>query len=42
MTDTLALSNPLSDLLGKDRTDFTRADLLKVVRIKGIERFTFR
>jgi glutamine synthetase len=42
MTETFALANPLCQLLGKDRGDFTRADLLKVVRTKGIERFTFR
>lgn len=42
MTETFALANPLCQLLDKDRTDFTRADLLKVVRTKGIERFTFR
>ena len=42
MSETFALANPLCQLLGKDRTDFTRADLLKVVRTKGIERFTFR
>ncbi|TVS09482.1 MAG: glutamine synthetase, partial [Planctomycetaceae bacterium] len=42
MSETFALANPLCQLLGKDRNDFTRADLLKVVRTKGIERFTFR
>ncbi len=42
MSETFALANPLCELLGKDRSDFTRADLLKVVRTKGIERFTFR
>ncbi len=42
MSDTFALANPLCQLLGKDRNDFTRADLLKVVRTKEIERFTFR
>jgi glutamine synthetase len=42
MSETFALANPLCQMLGKDRNDFTRADLLKVVRTKGIERFTFR
>lgn len=42
MTETFALANPLCELLGKNRSDFTRADLLNVVRTKGIERFTFR
>jgi len=42
MTDTLALANPLCEYLGKDRSEFTRSDLLKVVRTKNIERFTFR
>ena len=42
MTETFALANPLCELLNKDRNDFTRADLLQVVRTKGIERFTFR
>ena len=41
MVDNLALSNPLERLLQKDRNDFTRADMLKVVREHGIERFTF-
>lgn len=42
MSETFALANPLCEMLGKDRMDFTRADLLQVVRTKGIERFTFR
>ncbi len=36
-----ALSNPLSLLLDKPAADFTRADLLKVIETKGIERITF-
>ncbi len=42
MTETFALANPLEELLGKERSEFTRSDLLKVVRTKNIERFTFR
>jgi len=42
MAEVFALANPLCELLGKERTEFTRADLLKVVQTKGIERFTFR
>ena len=41
MTDSFALANPLALLLDKDRRDFTRADMLKVVRERGIERLTF-
>ena len=41
MTRALALANPLSVLLDKDRHDFTRADLLKVLEQRPIERFTF-
>ncbi len=41
MTDSFALANPLARLLDKERQDFTRADMLKVVREKGIERLTF-
>jgi glutamine synthetase len=37
----LPLSNPLCALVGKEREEFTRADLLKVVSEKRIERFTF-
>jgi len=36
-----ALSNPLSILLQKPPADFTRADLLRVIVEKGIERITF-
>ncbi len=42
MTEKYALANPLCEMLDKDRSEFTRADLLKVVRTKNIERFTFR
>jgi len=41
MTENFALANPLTLLLDKDRRDFTRADMLKVVKEKGIERLTF-
>ena len=41
MVDELALANPLGLLLDKERDDFTRADMLRVVAEKGIERFTF-
>jgi glutamine synthetase len=41
MTDHAALANPLTLILDKDRADFTRADMLKVVREQGIERLTF-
>ena len=41
MVDDLVLAHPLSLFLGKDREDFTRADLIRVVTEKGIERFTF-
>ncbi|MCK7476668.1 MAG: hypothetical protein M0C28_03240 [Candidatus Moduliflexus flocculans] len=40
-TPRYALSNPLSLLLDKPAADFTRADLLKVIESKGIERITF-
>jgi len=36
-----ALSNPLSALLDKEPKDFTRADFLKIIERKGIERITF-
>ena len=36
-----ALANPISALLGKPAADFTRADMLKVVEAKQIERVTF-
>ncbi len=36
-----ALSNPLSKMLDKNREDFTRTDLMKVILEKGIERLGF-
>ncbi|OGD22726.1 MAG: glutamine synthetase [Candidatus Aminicenantes bacterium RBG_16_63_16] len=36
-----ALANPLSRLLDKSPADFTRADFLKVIRERPIERLTF-
>lgn len=41
MTQRLSLANPLCRLLDKEREDFSRADLLQVVKEQGIERFTF-
>ncbi len=41
MTNTLALSNPLTDFLGKGHDDFVREDILKAVDRFGIKRFTF-
>ena len=41
MTDHAALANPMTRLLDKDRRDFTRADMLRVVREQAIERLTF-
>jgi glutamine synthetase len=40
-TPRYALANPLSLILDKPAPDFTRADLLKVIETKGIERVTF-
>jgi glutamine synthetase len=40
-TPRYALSNPLSLLLDKPPSDFTRADLLKVIEANKIERITF-
>jgi glutamine synthetase len=37
----LALANPISLLTDKDRAEFTRPDLLKVIKEKQIERITF-
>jgi glutamine synthetase len=37
-----ALSNPLSILLNKPREEFTREDMMRVIKEKNIERFTFR
>src|SRR4030042_1861083 len=36
-----ALANPLSALFNKPRTDFQRADFLKVIEQKKLERITF-
>ena len=41
MADRLALANPLTRLLEKERADFTRADMLRVLKEKNIERLTF-
>ena len=41
MVDNIALANPLSKMLQKERYDFTRADMLKVVSELQIEKFTF-
>ncbi len=41
MSHDYVLSNPLSKILDKDRTDFTRSDLLKVIAEKRIEKITF-
>ena len=41
MAERLALSNPLTQLLDKERSDFTRADMLRVLKEKNIERLTF-
>jgi glutamine synthetase len=37
----LALTNPLSRLIDKDRDSFTRDDLIKIIEKKQIERITF-
>ena len=36
-----ALANPISIICGKDRREFTREDLIKVIQEKNIERITF-
>ena len=36
-----ALSNPISAMLGKEREEFTREDLIKVIIEKHLERITF-
>ena len=36
-----ALSNPLSILLNKEKSDFNKEDLIKVIEEKQIERITF-
>lgn len=41
MESALALTNPLSLLLSKERSEFTREDLLKVIHVRNIERLTF-
>src|SRR5512142_2592689 len=40
-TPRYALTNPVSLLLDKPPSEFTRADLLKVVEMKPVERVTF-
>jgi glutamine synthetase len=40
-TPRYALTNPISLLLDKPAADFTRADLLRIVETKAIERITF-
>jgi len=40
-TDHFALSNPLADFLGKAPRDFERADFLKLIGNRGLERVTF-
>jgi len=40
-TPPLALANPLSVILDKPASGFTRSDILKVIETKGIERVTF-
>lgn len=37
----LALANPLTVLLNKDKRDFTRADMLRAIKHFGVERITF-
>lgn len=41
MIEQAALANPLSLMLDKDRADFTRADMLEVIRRHKIERLCF-
>ncbi len=41
MPQEYALTNPISKLLGKSRTEYTREDLIKVIEKKNIERITF-
>jgi len=41
MIEQAALANPLSLMLDKERSDFTRADMLKIIRERGIERLSF-
>ncbi len=39
--ETLALTNPLCNILEKDKNDFNRNDFLKIIEEKKIERITF-
>ena len=41
MAERFALANPLTLLLEKERHEFTRADMLRVLKEKDIERLTF-
>jgi glutamine synthetase len=41
VTESFALTNPLTQLLDKERDSFTRADMLRVIKTKSIERLTF-
>ncbi len=41
MENTFALANPLSRILNKEKEDFTRQDLIKVIEARQIERITF-
>ncbi|MGB4704033.1 MAG: hypothetical protein WBI18_02995 [Candidatus Saccharicenans sp.] len=37
----LALSSPLASILDRDPRDFRRADFLRVIEERGIEKITF-
>jgi glutamine synthetase len=41
VVDQLCLANPLSLFLNKERQDFTREDMLRVITQRGIERISF-
>jgi glutamine synthetase len=41
VAESFALTNPLTQLLDKERDNFTRADMLQVVKTRSIERLTF-
>jgi glutamine synthetase len=41
VAERLALTNPLTQLLDKERSEFTRADMLRVIKERAIERLTF-
>jgi glutamine synthetase len=41
VAESFALTNPLTQLLDKERGSFTRADMLRVVKTRNIERLTF-